>query len=522
MAPKDAEMNRCHVAFDCGNSSIRVVAGVFDGATIQTHVVHQVPNDTIAVNGLEYWDILAIFKELQRGLKKVYQDFGAIDSVGIATWGIDFGMLGASGQLIGNPLCYRNGIGQEMLSRLAEGERRELFSETGIPAHPMNTLYQLLGVREFLPELFGSAQTILLIPELLAWMFTGSMRGESSIDSTTQMLDMRTKRWSGRVLDRFGFRRSLFPDPIGHGESYGMLRKCIADELRMPPCEFLCVPSHDTASAVVSVPTDEDGFLFISSGTWSLIGSEIHAPIIDDRVRTHGFANEGGAFDTITFLKNSAGMHILQNIKNELEEEKGKVYWDDLVVMAERYDGTVPVFDPNDPAFYNPANMIDAINGYIARTGAHSGALSAQELVASAYTSLACSYRKAVDDIETITNTTHDVLHIVGGGCRNEYLNRMTAELTCKEVIAGPDEATSMGNIGIQIMGRDKSLDLAGIRQIIGDSQRIRKFNADDGGKVACKDKGVYDEYLKLLALPQDRVKPKAALMCPQEPPARQ
>jgi sugar (pentulose or hexulose) kinase len=326
------------------------------------------------------------------------------------------------------------------------------------------------------------------------------MRGESSIDSTTQMLDMRDKRWSGRILDRFGIQRSLFPEPISHGQSYGMLRKSIADQLRMPPCEFLCVPSHDTASAVVSVPTDHDHFLFISSGTWSLIGSELHAPIIDDHVRECGFANEGGAFDTITFLKNSAGMHILQNIKSELEEEKGKVYWDDLVVMAERYDGDVPVFDPNDPVFFNPPSMIGAINEYVIGTGARSCALSAQELVASAYTSLACSYRNAVEDIEAITGTTHDSIHIVGGGCRNEYLNRMTAELTCKHMIAGPDEATSMGNLGIQIMGRDKSLDLVGIRGIIGESQRIKRFSADDGGKVACKDKGVYDDYLRLLA----------------------
>ncbi len=491
--------NRCHVAFDCGNSSIRVVAGIFDGAAIRTHLVHQVPNETIAVNGLEYWDILNIFKELQKGLKKAYQEFGAIDSVGIATWGIDFGLVGRSGQLLGNPLCYRNGLGGEMLGRLSDGNKDELFEATGIPAHPMNTLYQVLGVREFLPELFGAADTLLLVPELLAWLFTGEMRGESSIGSTTQMMDMRDKSWSAAVMERFGIPKSLFPRPIAHGGSIGTLRRSLADDLRMPPCEFLCVPSHDTASAVVSVPSSEDGFLFISSGTWSLIGSELREPLIDAKARRAGFANEGGAFDTITFLKNSAGMHILQNIKNELEEEKGQVGWDELVVMAERYDGDVPVFDPNDPAFYNPPKMIEAIQEYVARGGSRAGPMSAPELVASAYTSLACSYRKAVDDIEDVTGRKRDAVHIVGGGCRNEYLNRMTAELTCKRVVAGPDEATSMGNIGVQIMARDAGLDLAGVRRIIGNSQRIKEFRADDGGKAACRDKSVYGDYLRLL-----------------------
>jgi rhamnulokinase len=500
MASDDSKKNSCHVAFDCGNSSIRVVVGIFDGTSIQTHLIQQVPNETIEVNGLAYWDILNIFKELQKGLKKAYQEFGRIESVGISTWGIDFGMIGASGQLLGNPLCYRNPLGPEMLSRLSDEQKETLFLDTGIPEHPMNTLYQLLGVREFLPELFGSAKTILLIPELLAWLFTGTMRGESTIDSTTQMMDMRTKSWSDRVLGRFGIDRSLFPEIVPHGGSYGRLRKSIALELGIEPCEFLCVPGHDTASAVVSVPTEDDGFLFISSGTWSLIGSEIHQPIIDKRVREFGFANEGGAFDTITLLKNSAGMYILQNIKNELEEKKGALKWDDLVVMAERYKDEVPVFDPNDPAFFNPPKMIDAINEYVNRVLSHPGVLSDQELVASAYTSLACSYRKAVDDIESLTGKKYKAIHIVGGGCRNEYLNRMTAELTCKEVIAGPDEATSFGNIGVQIMGRDTSMNLAGIRRIIANSQRLKSFKARDGEKSACGDKRVYEKYLSLIA----------------------
>ncbi len=497
MDRKDGGKERCHIAFDCGNSSIRVVAGIFDGSSIRMHLVQQVPNETVEVNGFAYWDILYIFDRLKKGLKKAYQEFGVIDSVGISTWGIDFGLIGPSGQLLGNPLCYRNPLGPEMLGRLSEEQREELFLETGIPEHPMNTIYQLLGVREFFPEILKSARTMLLIPELLAWLFTGTMRGESSIGSTTQMMDMRTKTWSAGVLDRFGIDRSLFPEPLPHGQSYGRLRESIARELGMEPCEFLCVPGHDTASAVVSVPAGGGEFLFISSGTWSLIGSEVRRPVMDKRVRELGFANEGGVFDTITLLKNSAGMHILQNIKNELEDKAGALGWEDLIGMAERHAGNVPVFDPNDAAFYNPPKMADAINDYVRRVCSRSGGLSDRELAASAYTSLACSYRKAVEDLENLTGRLYGAIHIVGGGCRNDFLNRMTAEMTGKEVIAGPDEATSFGNIGIQILGREKNMDLTGIRRVIADSQSVKRFKPREGGRSAPSNTAAYNEYLK-------------------------
>lgn len=462
---------RQHIAIDCGNSSMRVVSGTFDGRKIKTNLVLQVSNDPVCVNGLYYWDILRLFYEMQEGVRKARREFGEIASIGVSTWGIDFALLGPSGQMLGNPLCYRNPLGAAMLSRLSEEEKSSLFLETGICEHPMNTLYQLLGLRQFLPELYAKADRLLLVPDLFVWMLTGVMRSEPTIASTTQMCDMRDGAYSKAVLDRFGISSSLFPPMIAHGEVYGLLRPELAENMGIDPCPVVCVPSHDTASAVVSVPADEDSFAFISSGTWSLIGTEIERPLITPAVRAAGFSNEGGVEGSVTLLKNSAGMFILQNIKAELEAEGTRLDWGDLVAMAERHPGEALRFDPNHPDFYKPESMIDAIRRHLGEA-----ALSREQIVASAYLSLAQSYRLAVNDLEVLTGRNFNKVHIIGGGCRNAFLNQMTANLLGKTITAGPDEATSLGNIGVQLMRENPGMGLRDLRRILKRSVVVNEF----------------------------------------------
>lgn len=465
--------SRHYVAIDCGNSSLRVVCGTFDGRKIDTRLVHQVANDPVCVNGLYYWDILRLFRELQYGIRKVKQEFGDIASIGISTWGIDFALLGSSGQMLGNPLCYRNHLGATMLSGLSEEEKFELFLETGICEHPMNTLYQLLGVRKFLPELYEKADRLLLIPDLFTWMLTGAKRSESSIASTTQMCDMRNGAYSDAVLRHFGIPSSLFSPAIAHGEVYGTLRPDLAESLGVAACPVVCVPSHDTASAVVSVPADEDRFAFISSGTWSLIGTELQSPLIRPEVRVAGFTNEGGINGSITLLKNSAGMFILQNIKAELEAEGQELEWEDLVAMAERNSHEALYFDPNSPDFYKPESMLEAIRANLG--GMKS--LSLEQIVASAYLSLARSYQSAVIDLEKLTGREFKKVHIIGGGCRNTFLNQNTADLLGKTVAAGPDEATSLGNIGVQVIRENPGMSLGDLRRILKGSVMVSEFH---------------------------------------------
>ncbi len=456
-----------YVAFDCGNSSIRVLSGLFDGERIKAELVHQVPNEAVKVNGIFYWDILYIFRELQRGLQKCYLEFGPVESVGISTWGIDFGLLGESQQLLGNPLCYRNTFGEIILNTLSQKEKEKLFNATGILEHSMNSLYQLIGIKEYLPEYYKEAKQLLLIPDLLAWLFTGRICGEPTIASTTQILNMRDWTYSSEVINHFNLNDSLLPPLTKHGDVYGDLKLDIADFLKINVCPFVSVPSHDTASAVVSVPAEREKFLFISSGTWSLIGTELEEPVINSDVYTEGFANEGGALGTITFLKNSAGMHILQNIKKEMEKGGHKYSWDELVSMANSCRSEIPIFDPNDSSFFNPVNMPDAISANTNRN------LTIEEVLAAVYLSLACSYRDSIEKIEKLTDTEHKVIHIVGGGCKNSNLNQITSNLTGKDIIAGPEEATSLGNIGIQLRRNQPDLNLLQISAVPKMQKRV-------------------------------------------------
>ena len=484
---------RNYVAFDCGNSSIRVISGLYDGHRIKLHLVHQVPNEAVSINGIFYWDILNIFRELQVGLKKSFLEYGPIESVGISTWGIDFGLLGKSGQLLGNPLCYRNTFGEKILDELSRAEKDKIFKATGILDHPMNSLYQLLGIKKYLPEYYDEAEKFLLIPDLLAWLFTGEICGEPTIASTTQILNMRNWTYSKEVIDHFNLNDSLFPSLTTHGGIYGNLKEELADSLKINVCPFVSVPSHDTASAVVSVPAEEEDFLFISSGTWSLIGTELKEPIINETVYAEGFANEGGAFGTITFLKNSTGMHIIQNIKKIMEKDGKKYTWDEIVEMAGNCNTEVPVFDPNDRIFFNPADMIAAIREY---TGID---LKLEEVLAAAYLSLACSYRFAIEKIEKLSGKKYNAVYIVGGGCRNNYLNQLTSDIAGKRVIAGPEEATSLGNVGIQLKKNNPDLKLEQIRKILKKSINTRVFEPSEDQRTLDAMEGYYRKYTDLL-----------------------
>ncbi|MDY0289072.1 MAG: FGGY family carbohydrate kinase [Sphaerochaeta sp.] len=461
------------VGFDCGNSSIRTVIGRYDGSSIEMELVQKEPNGAVTVNGVHYWDILNIFNIMQNGLKKAVETYGHIDSVGITTWGIDFGLLGPSGHLLNNPFCYRNEFGVKGLESVDEETRQRLFELTGIQNHPMNSLYQLVGIRTLIPEYYSFAKDLLLVPDLLTYMFTGKKATESTIASTSQLLDMRTQQYSQEVLDLMGLEKSMFHPVVPHGEVRGMMLPSIAEKLNIPSIPFISVPSHDTASAVVSVPATSETFVFISSGTWSLIGTELSEPIIDSKVFEHSFANEGGALGTITLLKNSAGMHIIKNIKDEMSVSFGKDFsWDELLDMAEQAGVSVSLYDPNSTKLFNPERIIEAIQDL-------SGEVDISRVLASSYISLACSYREAIDSLEEITGSAFEQVHIIGGGSRNGYLNQLAANISGKVIIAGPDEATSLGVIAMQILHHDPSQSLSGIRKMISKSFHPIPYHPD-------------------------------------------
>ena len=456
------------IAFDCGNSSFRTMLGRFDGKYLSMEVVDQISHNAIEINGLYYWDILKIFEGLKQGLRKATLIAEKIDSIGICTWGVDFGFLDQSGYLLANPLSYRNPIGEEEVSSLSDVERRWMFDQTGIQNNRINSIYQLEGIKRIMQGLFKIADRFLLVPDMLNYLFTGVVCSEFSIASTTQILDVRTKKYSQKVLERFGYDKRFFPSLLKHSSVIGNLRKSIVEELRIPSCKVICVPSHDTACAVTAVPAKEEDFIFISSGTWSLVGTELKEPNLSELVYVRDFTNEGGVLDTITLLRNSTGMHILQRIKKELLVEDRNYSWDELIQIAKNYKGKVSFFDPNSFALFNPKSMVSTIMDLM-----ESGDGTLGQVLASSFASLAYTYRLVIEQIQEITGKFYPLIYIVGGGSQNTFLNQLTANFTGKTVISGPIEATSYGNIGVQLMGQIESFCIKDIREMVCQSESI-------------------------------------------------
>jgi rhamnulokinase len=462
-ARNDEAKETYHVAFDCGNSSFRIMLGSFSNGRLSVEVIDQVPNNPLDEGGYLHWDIDAIFAGLKKGLKKAWTIAGRIDTVGVTTWGIDFGLLGADGSLLANPLCYRNTLGVESLAALSPEALAFNWERSGIQNHPMNSLYQLLGIRERLPERLAKARRLLFIPDLLIYMFTGASFSERSIASTSQMFDVSRGSYSAEILGKYGMEESFLPPIARHGDLVGWLREDICRELGIERCPFVCTPSHDTASAVTAIPTQDDGQLFISSGTWSLIGVELSEPVVTAKAAALRFANEAGVFDTITFLKNSTGLYLLQDMKKHLERDGMKVRWEDLSDTARLKGLDVPVFDPNHPEIFSTRDMYGTLSRLV-------GSGDYRTILASCYVSLALCYRKVIEDICSITGRSYEKLFVVGGGCRDGYLNQLTADLTGLKVCTGPVEAASIGNLSVQRRMLDESLTLGGMRSIVAES----------------------------------------------------
>lgn len=460
------------VALDCGNSSYRIVLGRYDGERITTEVVDQKPNNMIRIGDYFYWDFLMIYHEFKQSLKKVASMVDQIDSVGVCTWGIDFALFEKNGNMLSNPLSYRNTIGEEHLSKLNEEQKKNLFNQTGIFCDRINSIYMLMGIKEKMPEIYATTDKILMVPDVLNYMLTGVMVNEPSELSTTQLMDVSRKQVNQTVCEQFDIPYNWFSKIGVHGEKIGTIRKNILDELKISyDIPVVCVPSHDTASAVVAIPTKEKNFAFISSGTWSLIGTELDSPIINEEVWSNNLTNELGAFGKVTLLKNSAGMFLVQRIKKELEEVLNReLTWSEIDLMADDYMDGFPLFNINDGRFFNPTNMIDEIWSYLKETNQVGDALNYGAIIKAVYVSIACCYAQTIAQIEGITGKSFEGIYIVGGGSRNKAINKLTSMLTGKKVIACDKESTSLGNIAVQLKYFDSDLDIFSIRDIIGNS----------------------------------------------------
>ncbi|WP_114298861.1 rhamnulokinase [Anaerobacterium chartisolvens] len=469
------------LAFDFGASSGRAMLGTLRKGHLEIREIHRFSNDAVNVSGNLHWDTLRLLYEIKQGiLKCVNGGDSDIASIAIDTWGVDFGLLDERGELIGNPYHYRDKRTLGMMEKVFEIiPKEQLYMKTGIQLMELNTVFQLFSMIHGGSAQMQQAKTLLLTPDLFNYFLTGVKATEYSIASTTQLLDPLKKQWCGEIIQKLGIPRDIFTDIVMPGTVIGNLSAEICDELGVKPIPVIAAAGHDTQAAVASVPACGEDFAYISCGTWSLMGVETDSPILNDKSFSMSFTNEGGIDNKITFLKNIMGLWLIQECKRQWDREGKNLGFAAMESMA-REAGPVSCFiDPDDRLFVSPGNMPERIKRYCCDTGQYVPQ-SVGEVVMCICQSLALKYRMTVESLEDVLGRKLPVIHMVGGGIKDKLLCSLTADVTGREVIAGPVEATSVGNLVIQAMALGKVKNLKEARRIVGASFPTEVFKPRD------------------------------------------
>lgn len=483
------------LGFDFGASSGRAMLGAYDGKTIEISEIHRFSNDPVMLCGRFVWDVPRLVFEMKQALNKLSRMNIKVSGIGIDTWGVDFGLLDANGHLLGLPVHYRDarteGI-QEEVFRIIPKE--ELFGLTGLAFNQFNTIFQLYAMKKEGDPVLDMAQTMLFMPDLLAYFLTGEKGVEYTIASTSQLLDPRTRDWSREVFDRLGLPQKLMGAIQRPGALRGRLLPEIAKECGVEEIPVYAVGGHDTASAVAAVPAGEGEFAYLSSGTWSLLGVESAEPKCTPDVMNAGYTNEGGVDGSIRLLKNIMGLWIIQECKREWDRRSDAVDFAGLVERARKAKPFKAIIDVDDPCFLAPGDMPARIQAYCARTG-QEVPKGRGEISRVVYESLALKYRWAVERLETdILKKDVPVLHIVGGGSKNAMLNQFTADALNRKVVAGPGEGTVIGNLLMQAMAVGAIKDMRQFREAVGNSFPTEEFLPNEPEQWDA----AYARYLKL------------------------
>ena len=467
------------LAFDFGASSGRAMFGVFDGSKIEIEEVHRFSNDPVIVNGTMYWDVLRLFFEIKQSLIKS-KSFGKVNSIGVDTWGVDFAFLDEYGQLLENPIHYRDGSTAGMVEKSFEKiSKDEFYDITGNQFMEINTAFQLLSLKEIRSHMLERADVMLLMPDLFNYMLTGKKVTENSIASTTQLFDAKNRTWSDKVINSLGLPRKLFTEIVPSGTIIGKISEDISEELKIDMCDVIAVAGHDTQSALVSVPSKEKDFVFLSCGTWSLLGTEIDEPIINEKSSYYNITNEGAYGDKASFLKNIIGLWLIQESKRQWEREGKEYSFSELEYMAKEAKPFKCFIDPDADVFVPAGNIPQRIKEYCLKTN-QEVPQNEGEIVRCINESLAMKYRYSLEEIKDCTCKEYPTIYMVGGGTQSKLLCQMTANACNCKVLAGPIEATVLGNIAIQLMATGEIENLDKAREIIRNSQEISYYTAQD------------------------------------------
>lgn len=487
-------MTKRVLAFDFGASSGRAIIGCFDGGKITLEEVHRFSNDPVSVGGTVYWDVLRLFYEIKQGIVKA-KIAGGFDSIGIDTWGVDFGLIDSEGKLMENPVHYRDartvGLVDEAFKTMP---KEKLYGITGIQFMELNTLFQLISLKKYRPWMLERADKMLFMPDLFGYMLTGKMCAEYSIASTSQFIDLDKRTWSKEILDAFGIKESIFAPIVQPGTVLGELSKEICEECGVAPVPVISVCGHDTQSAITSVPCENGDFAFLSSGTWSLFGTELDKPIVNETSMNINITNEGGFDGSTGFLKNIIGLWLIQESRRQWKREGKEYSYADLEKLALAAEPFKCFIDPDAPEFVPHGNIPERVREFCRKTGQYVPE-TVGEIMRCIYESLAMKYRLTFEKLRECTERDYPVIHVIGGGTKDGLLCQMTASSCDRTVKAGPIEATVMGNVAVQLMSDGSVENIGQARKIVAASSELKTFEPKDTDKWA----SAYEDFLKVI-----------------------
>jgi len=484
------------ITFDYGATSGRAILGEFDGEKITVEEYHRFDNTPVMVNGHLYWDILRLYQELKQGLINIARaGITEVDSIGIDTWGVDVALLDKNGLLLNNPFHYRDTMTDGAMEKTFEKiPAEELYTRTGTQFVKFNTLFQLATIREKFPRLLDEADSMLFIPDYFNFLLTGKKTSEFSIVSTSQMYNLKNKDWDYELLEKLGIPKGMLQEIIPSGTVLGDLLPEVTAETGMKgKCISVC--GHDTGSAVLAVPMEKgENCAYLSCGTWSLLGIELEEPIVSDAAFDAQYTNEGGYNNTIRFLKNIMGLWVYTEVKRDFEKKYGKVGYDVLDAEVLAATPLKALIDPDDDRFMTPGNMTGKIREYCIETG-QTPPETRGEFLRCALESLALKYRYAIENCEKVVGYNIPILRVLGGGTKDKQLMRFTANAIRRPVLAGPVEATAIGNMAAQLLALGEAKDRWEVRKIIANSFPIETYEPEDAEIW----ESAYERFLNLL-----------------------
>ncbi|MEE9371258.1 MAG: rhamnulokinase family protein, partial [Sedimentisphaerales bacterium] len=427
------------------------------------------------------WDFNKLFSNIKDGIAKAVKSAdGQVCGIGVDSWGVDFGLIDENGELIENPYHYRDSRTNGMMDKAFElMGKRQVYDNTGIQFMQLNTVYQLLSLSLSRPEVLKKTDKMIFMADLVSYHLCGQAFAEYSLASTSQLMDMKTGRWSKEIFDQLSLPMELMPKVVAPGTVVGKLNDELAKEFGCKPIDIIAIGSHDTANAVAAVPVSEKNWAYLSSGTWSLMGLEVRHAVINDETYKYQFTNEGGVANTILLLKNIMGLWIVQECKRQWKNDGDDLSYLQITNMAQEAEPFKAFINSNDNAFFAPCSMPERINMYLADNG-QSAIDDKGQIVRVILESLALNYRWVIEKLEEINSSSVDVLHIVGGGIQNELLCQFAANATGKKVVTGPIEATASGNIIMQAIAKGQFRSLAEAREVVANSFELKSYSPQD------------------------------------------